>query len=93
MGVQEFRAFHVLLQLLHVSFQFRSAILEPRYHLCIGQSQIRGYFVAVGRTEVFLVEEPFFQLENLVIRECGPGFSFLFRLLAVVEQVEVVLAV
>lgn len=85
MSRQQFRTFHVFFQFFHVPFQFGPAILEPSDHLGVGQPQTRGYFVSVRRTEVFLVQEPLFQLENLVVCEGRPRFSLLLWLLPRIE--------
>lgn len=90
---QQFRTFHVLLQLLHVALQLCPAVLEPRYHLCVRQPEAGRDLVPIGGAQVFLVQEPFLQLEDLVIGEGRSRFSLLLRLLARVEQVQGVLAI
>lgn len=90
---QEFRALDVLLQLLHVPLELRPPVLEPRDHLRVREAQTRGDLVAIRGAEVLLVEEALFQLEDLVVREGCSRFSLLLGLLAVVEEVQVVLAV
>ena len=90
---EEFRTFHVLLQFFHVPLELGPSVLEPRDHLRVGQAQTGRDFVPIGRTEVFLVEEPFLQFEDLVVGEGRPRFPLLLGLLPVVEEVEVVLAI
>lgn len=81
---------HVLLQLLHVPLELRPPVLEPRDHLGIAQAQLGGDLVPVRRAQVLLIQESLLQLEDLLIRERGPTLAFLLRLLAVVEQVQVI---
>lgn len=81
---------HVLLELLHVPLELRPPVLEPRDHLGIAQTELSGDLVPVGWAQVLLIEESFLQLEDLLIRERGPTLALLLRLLAVVEQVQVI---
>lgn len=81
---------YVLFKLLHVPLELRSSVLEPRDHLGIAETQLSGNLVPVGRTQVLLVQKSLLQLEDLLIRECGPTLALLFRLLAIVEQVQVI---
>lgn len=81
---------HVLLKLLHVPLELRSSVLEPCDHLGVAQTQLSGDLVPVGRAQVLLVQEPLLQLEDLLIRERGPALALLLRLLAIVEQVQVI---
>lgn len=81
---------HVLLKLLHVPLELRPPVLEPRDHLSVAQTELCGDLVPVGRAQVFLIEKSFLQLEDLLIRERGPTLALLLRLLAVVEQVQVI---
>lgn len=81
---------YVLFKLLHVPLEFRPSVLEPRDHLGIAETQLSGNLVPVGRTQVLLVQKSLLQLEDLLIRECSPTLALLFRLLAIVEQVQVI---
>lgn len=40
---------HVLLKLLHVPLELRPPVLEPRDHLGIGQTQLIGDLIPIGR--------------------------------------------
>lgn len=81
---------HILLQLLHVPFQFRPSVLEPCDHLRVAQTQLSGDLVPIRWAQVLLVEESLLQLEDLLVRERGSTLALLLRLLAVVEQVQVI---
>lgn len=81
---------HVLLKLLHVPLELRPPVLEPRDHLGIAQTQLSGNLVPVGWAQVLLIQESLLQLEDLLIRERGPALTLLLRLLAIVEQVQVI---
>lgn len=93
MRVDDFRVFHVFFELFHVAFELGATVLEPCYHLGVGEAQAGGDFVAVGRAEILLIEETLFELEDLMIGERRARFSFFLRLLAVVEEVEVTLTI
>lgn len=81
---------YVLFKLLHVPLELCPSVLEPRDHLGIAETQLSGNLVPVGRTQVLLVQKSLLQFEDLLIRECGPTLALLFRLLAIVEQVQVI---
>jgi hypothetical protein len=81
---------HVLLQLLHIALELGSSILEPSDNLGIAQAELGRDLIAIRGRQILLVEESLLQLEDLLIREGRPALSFLFRLLSVVEQVQVI---
>jgi hypothetical protein len=51
--------------------------IERSANLCIGQRQRLSDFVSVSRREVFLVEESFLELVDLVVRECCAQLAIL----------------
>jgi len=46
-------------------------------HLCIGEAQAAGNFIAIRWRKIFLVQEALLQLEDLLVGECGAGLAFL----------------
>lgn len=98
-------ALDVLAELLHITLQLGSTVLEPgdhlegrrnlarnlnlslgnpcRTYLGVGKSERRSDLVSVGGREVFLVEEPLLQLEDLVVGEGRPRLPLLLRVLLV----------
>ena len=65
----------VSFELLNVSLQLGASVLEPRDHLRVGETQLRGDLVTVGWREVLLVQKAFFQFVDLLVGECSSTFA------------------
>lgn len=66
-GSQFLCRLHVCFHLFQVPLELGPAILKPRYHLGIGQTQLLGDLVSVRGGQIFLIQKPLFQFVDLVV--------------------------
>lgn len=72
---------HVLAALRGLLLPFRlvASVLEPDFHLGLGQSQCAGQLSPLGGRQVLVVVELLLQLQHLEVRERSPGALLLPR--------------